>query len=125
MIALTIRCPAQIDPGGNVTALPPLMNEAYEKNLISMTSDAAGRIYVDLAERGESDGELPTVYVPGWGRFLNGQVIVIEPDGASSTLFEGGLPLGLSVSPDGTVYASIWGQSGRSAPKKRATRSAI
>lgn len=104
----------QIDPGGNVTALPPLMNEAYEKNLISMTSDAAGRIYVGfwLSEGNLTVNFQPFTYLAG-ADSLNGQVIVIEPDGASSTLFEGGLPLGLSVSPDGTVYASIWGQSGR------------
>jgi hypothetical protein len=80
---------------------------------LAITSDAVGRIYLGIWL---SEGDLSVNFQPfqylAAADFMQGQIIVFETDGTQTTLYEGGLPFALDMDETGTLFASIWGQSG-------------
>jgi WD40 repeat protein len=104
-----------IDQAGNAATLLSL-----DDSLISMTSDLSGRVYLGVWH---SEGNLtinyqPFTYLAGADQ-MNGRILAMAPDGALTPVYEGGLPMSLSVSQAGTLFASIWGQSGRFRPENK------
>jgi WD40 repeat protein len=102
----------EIDSQGNATTLPPLMSEAYEKNLLSMAADSTGRLYLGLWR---TENNLTVQFSPTYisqADYVAGEVVTLEADGSFTTLYEGGLPIALALSPTEELYAALWGQSG-------------
>jgi WD40 repeat protein len=102
----------EIDSQGNATTLPPLMSEAYEKNLLSMAADSTGRLYLGFwrTENNLTVQSSPT-YI-SQADYVAGEVVTLEADGSFTTLYEGGLPIALTLTPTGELYVALWGQSG-------------
>lgn len=97
----------RIDPEGNSSPLTQL-----EESLMSMTSDASGRLYLGFWT---SEGDINVNFNPSYlagADYLAGRVAVLGEDGKPVSLYEGGLPLSMAASPSGELYAAIWGQAG-------------
>ena len=105
----------KIDQKGSKTTLIEL-----GENLVSMTSDSSGRIYLGIWA---SEGYLDVSHQP-FNRLtaadhINGQILVLGEDGKINKLYEGGLPLALATSKTSGLYASIWGDSGSFRAKEK------
>jgi photosystem II stability/assembly factor-like uncharacterized protein len=90
-----------------------------EENLISMTSDSSGRLYLGFWS---SEGDINLGFNPSYlagADYIGGQVSVLGEDGNLDSLYEGGLPLSIVSSQSGELYAAIWGQAGRFQPEAK------
>ena len=90
-----------------------------EENLISMTSDASGKVYLGFWL---SEGNLSVNFNPnylGGADQISGQVLELGNDKALKQVYEGGLPMALTTSQEGALVASIWGQKGPLRPEKK------
>lgn len=102
----------RIDPGGERTTLIQL-----DEALIATASDSSGNLYLGTwTSLGTiSVNFQPFTHLAGAAE-MSGRVSVLRRDGKLESLYVGGIPLSLAVSPEGTLFAAIWGQQGRFAP---------
>jgi photosystem II stability/assembly factor-like uncharacterized protein len=104
----------KIDQQGNKTILTQL-----QESLTSMTSDSSGRVYLGFWL---SEGDISVNFNPSYlarADHLSGRVAVLGEDGKLDSMYEGGIPLSITASEAGAVYAALWGQAGRFRPEAR------
>lgn len=89
----------------------------FDGNLRSMAVDPSGRIYLGFWK---TEGNLtvnaqPFNYLAG-AENMWGEVSVLEKNGSLHEIYQGGIPMTLSISNTGQMYSAIWGTIGRYSP---------
>ncbi|MFH2092479.1 MAG: hypothetical protein ABIJ31_08960 [Pseudomonadota bacterium] len=107
----------KIDPAGNKTTLATLDKDF---NLMSMTSDPSGNIYLGYWTSGQAN--LTVSSNPNHisaAEDITGIVAMIDAGGKLKPVFEGGIPIALSAPENNRPYAVVWGKKGPFSSKSR------
>jgi len=100
----------KIDQSGNKTTLASLDENS---NLVSLTSDPSGKIFVGLWTSGKA--KLTVVSSPNRltsAENITGYVAALGEDGKLKRLYEGGIPIAITAPQNGNLIAVTWGKSG-------------
>lgn len=82
-------------------------------DILAMAADADGGLYYSTMR---TDGSNLTLSMDpthiSAADFICGEIWRLDTAGQKTRIYEGGLPLAMTVDPDGKLYASIWGSKG-------------
>lgn len=103
-----------VSPSGDIRDMAPVTGR-----VVSLANDSQGILY---AATWASEGNVSISLNPralAGAEFIVGRIYALPAGGQPSLVYEGGVPVWISVSRKDVLYASLWGAKGYFAPEKK------
>jgi hypothetical protein len=90
-----------------------------DDRVLALASDSTGKLYIAVWMSEGNVSISPNPRSLAGAEYLKGKILSLEPNGALKQLYEGGIPVWISVNSKDTLFAAVWGKKGYFAPEKK------